>query len=63
MADERTGGPPQWLLTIVMACGFVACGLYLGMMRVQGASTGDLIRSVGYGMLALVMLWALMARR
>ena len=62
MMERQKGGPPRWLFTILMIGGFVACGIYLGMMRVEGVTTGDLVRAVGFGVLGSVMLRGVSAR-
>lgn len=63
MTDKMSGGPPRWLFTILMVGGFVACGVYLGMMRVEGVSAGSLVRMAGFGVLGFLMLWGVLARR
>lgn len=63
MTDKPKGGAPRWLFTAIMIGGFVACGIYLGMMRIEGMSTGDLLRAVGFGVLGFLMLWGMIARR
>lgn len=63
MVETTRGGPPSWLFAILMVGGFVACGFYLGMMRVEGTSTGDLVRAVGYGVFGFLMLWGVLGRR
>jgi hypothetical protein len=63
MTDGKRGGPPRWVFTTVMVGGFVACGLYIGIMRVEGASAGHLIRAIGFGVLGFLMLWGVLARR
>jgi hypothetical protein len=63
MTNKMSGGPPRWLFVVVMVGGFVACGVYLGMMRVEGVSTGNVIRTVGFGVLGFLMLWGVLARR
>ena len=63
MTNKMSGGPPRWLFTILMVGGFVACGVYLGMMRAEGVSAGNLVRTVGFGVLGFLMLWGVLARR
>ena len=63
MANKKGGAPPRWLFTVLMVLGFISGGLYLGMMRVEGLSTGSLVRAVGYGALGFIMLWGVLARR
>ena len=63
MAERRVNLPPRWLFAIVAAGAFVACGIYLGMMRVEGLSTGDTIRAGAFGVLGLLMLWGVLGKR
>ena len=63
MMDRTRGGPPRWLFAVIMIGGFLACGIYLGMMRIEGVSTGDLLGAVGFGVLGFLMLWGAIARR
>jgi hypothetical protein len=63
MASKARSGPPWWFFTIVMVGGFVACGVYLGMMHLDGITTGNLLRAVGFGALGFLMLWGVLARR
>jgi hypothetical protein len=60
VTDKAKGGPPRWVFTILMVGGFVACGIYLGMMRVEGATTGNTIRALGFGVFGLVALWGVL---
>ncbi len=63
MTERRTKLPPRWCFSILVVGAFVACGIYLGMIRIEGASTGDVIRAVGYGVLGLLMLWGVLGKR
>jgi hypothetical protein len=63
MTNGKVSGPPRWVFTVVMVGGLVACGVYIGMMRVQGASAGHLARAAGFGLLGFLMLWGVLARR
>jgi len=51
------GRPPRWLFAILTVGGLLASGIYLGMMRVEGAITGHVVRAVAYGAFGLLMLW------
>jgi hypothetical protein len=62
MDSSQAGGPPRWVFTIIMVGALLSCGIYLGMMRVQGASTGSIIRSAGFALLGALTLWAVLAR-
>ena len=63
MAERRMKAPPRWFFSILTVGGFVACGIYLGMMRAEGVSTGHVIRAVGFGVLGLLMLWGVLGKR
>jgi len=61
--DTASSRPPSWRFTILMVGGFIACGLYLGLMRARGVSAADLVRAIGFGVLGFLMLWGVLARR
>ena len=63
MAERRIKPPPRWFFSILVVGAFVACGIYLGMIRVEGVSTGHVIRTVGFGVLGLLMLWGVLGKR
>lgn len=56
------GGPPRWVFTVIMAGALIACGVYLGMMRIEGASTGNVVRAAGFALLGALMLLRVLAR-
>jgi hypothetical protein len=60
--NEMARRAPRWLFAAVMVGGFVACGVYLGMMRAMGPSAGSVVRAAGFGMLGLLMLWGVLGR-
>ena len=63
MAERRIKPPPRWFFSILVAGAFVACGIYLGMIRVEGVSMGHGIRAVVFGVLGLLMLWGVLGKR
>jgi len=63
MTERNTKSPPRWFFSILVVGGFVACGIYLGMIRAEGASTGHIIRAAGFGILGLLMLWGVLGKR
>lgn len=63
VAGCRTKLPPRWFFSILVVGTFVACGIYLGMIRVEGVSTGHVVRAVGFGVLGLLMLWGVLGKR
>jgi hypothetical protein len=48
---------PWWVFAVIAVGALVASGIYLGIMSVEGPSTGDLVRAVVFAVLGLVMLW------
>ena len=62
MTDKPRIQPPSLFLLVIAIGAFVACGIYLGVMRVEGVSTGDLIRAVGFGVVGVLILWIAIAR-
>jgi hypothetical protein len=59
--DRRV--PPRWLYSVLSVAGLVACGIYLGMMRVEGPSTGHVVRAVAFGVVGLAMFWGATGKR
>ena len=62
MNSIRRGGPPRWVFTIIMVGALLSCGIYLGMMRIEGATTGNIIRAAGFALLGALMLWGVLCR-
>ena len=63
VAGRRSKLPPRWFFSTLAAGTFVACGIYLGMIRAAGVSTGYVARAVGFGVLGLLMLWGVLGKR
>jgi len=59
MAARRLPPPPRWLFAIVMAGAFLGCGVYLGLIRAEGAATGHVVKVAVYGVIGLFMLWGI----
>jgi hypothetical protein len=62
MDSSKAGGPPRWVFTIIMVGALLSCGVYLGIMRVDGTSTGNIVRAAGFALLGALMLWGMLAR-
>ncbi len=62
---EKTGERsfPRWLFAILAIGGLVACGIYLGIMSVEGFTNLRFAQSAGFGLLGLVMFWGAMQSR
>ncbi len=55
--------PPRWLFAILAAGGFLASGIYLGMIRAGDATTGHMVRAAAYGVMGLLMMWGVLGKR
>ncbi len=62
MAKQGRRTLPRWLFAILTVGGLLASGIYLGIIRIDGASTGVVLRAVGYGIFGLLMLWGAMSK-
>ena len=63
MAERGVRRPPGWFFAILTVGGLLASGLYLGMMRVEGATAGHVLRATAYGVFGLLMLWGVLGKR
>ena len=63
VATRRTKLPPRWFFSILVVGTFVACGIYLGMIRAEGVSTGHVVPAAGFGVLGLLMLWGVLGKQ
>ena len=63
MTERKLRPPPRWLFAIVMAGSFLACGIYLGLIRAEGAATEHVVRVAVYGVVGLFMLWGVLGNR
>jgi hypothetical protein len=48
---------PKWLFSIVAVGGWVACGIFIGIMSVEGISMVRVLQAVGFGILGGLMTW------
>jgi hypothetical protein len=49
--------PPWWLFALIAIGALVVCGIYIGIMSVEGVKTMELIQAIGFGLLGLLMFW------
>jgi len=54
--EERKRRFPGLLFAILAAGGLLASGIYIGMMRFGGATTGHAVRATVFGVFGLLML-------
>ncbi|HSM16006.1 MAG TPA: hypothetical protein VK845_03275 [Gemmatimonadales bacterium] len=55
--------PPRWTFVILAVGGLIASGIYGGMMRLEGVTTGHVVRATVYGVFGLLMLWGALGSR
>jgi len=63
MEANKSKIPPRWLFAALAVGGFWASGLYLGMIRAGGSSTGDVARVIAFGIFGILMLWGVLGKR
>ena len=63
MEKRLTHTPPRSFFALLSTGGSVACGIYLGMIHIEGALPGHMIRAAAFGIFGLVMLWGVLGRR
>ena len=63
MSERKINPPPRWFFSFLAVGGFIACGIYLGMIRAEGVLTGHVIRAVCFGVFGLLMLWGMLGKR
>ncbi len=61
MAEARAATPPSWLFAALAVGSLLTSGVYLGKMRIIGASGGDVLRAALFG--ALGILWMVVCKR
>lgn len=61
---EKTGKAfPKWLFAIIAIGGLVACGIFLGIMSVEGVTGMRLVQTAGFGIMGLLMFWGAIQSR
>jgi hypothetical protein len=54
---------PKWLFAIIAIGGLVACGIFLGIMSVEGVTGMRLVQTAGFGIMGLLMFWGAIQSR
>jgi hypothetical protein len=62
MDKNRKPSFPRFLFALLAICGFLASGIYIGIMSIQGFSGIHLVVSVGFGILGSLMFWGALSR-
>jgi hypothetical protein len=63
MGNPGTRLPPRWFFAILSAGGFLASGIYLGLIRAEDVTTGYMVRAIVYGLLGIIMMWGVLGKR
>jgi len=63
MGESKQQTIPRWLFAVIAIGGLLACGIYIGIMSVEGFTGMRLAQALGYGILGLVMFWGAIQRR
>ena len=63
MKDEKKQLPPWWMFAAISIGAFLASGIYVGIMSVEGFTGVHLAQAIGFGVLGLLMSWGSYARR
>ena len=48
---------PKWLFAIIAIGALIACGIFIGILSVEGFTILRSIQAVGFGILGLIMFW------
>ena len=47
----------RWLFAVLTIGGLVSCGIFIGIMSIEGITSMRLVQALGFAALGLVMLW------
>lgn len=62
--DEANRRPfPRWLFAIIAVGGLLACGIFIGIMSIEGTTGMRLAQAAGYGVLGLLTFWGAVSPR
>jgi hypothetical protein len=57
MENSRAKSLPRWMSLLLSIGGAWASGIYLGKISIEGASTGNLIPMICFGVLGAIIVW------
>jgi hypothetical protein len=63
MIGKKKRSMPRWVYIILSIGTAWASGIYLGIIRTEGASCPDIIRIIGFGVFAILMAGGALAKR
>jgi hypothetical protein len=63
MEKSRVRSLPRWMFLLLCIGGSWASGIYLGKISIEGATTGNLIPMICFGILGLIMAFGAVSER
>ena len=57
MEKNKKKSFPRWIFAIIAIGTLVACGIFVGIMSVEGATSLRFIQAIGFGLVGLVTFW------
>ena len=57
MSTNNKRSFPRQLFALLAVSGLVACGIFIGIMSIEGASGLRLAQAGGFGLMGLAMFW------
>lgn len=54
---------PRWLFSILAMSGWVACGIYIGIMSIEGITFSHILPAAGFGFFGGLMMWGAVSPR
>lgn len=57
MTNKTHRMPPWWLFALISIGAFIAAGIFIGIMSIEGITTLKFIQTVVFGILGLIMFW------
>ncbi len=63
MKNKNSYATPRWLFAVIAIGAFIAMGIYIGIMSVEGATNNHLIKVSAFGIVGILMFWGAYAKR
>jgi hypothetical protein len=61
--NEKKSQLPWWIFGVIAIGTFIASGIFIGIMSVEGMETTDLLKAIGYAIVGLLMFWGAVNKR
>jgi hypothetical protein len=53
---------PRWIFTLIAIGAFIACGIFIGKLSIEGVTALRLLQAIAFGILGLLMFWGAQAK-